>query len=73
MDKSNLQKADVARRRLRRSSAVQALGAEAAIRTGLELRAAARSAVSIPAVKLKLKPAAVMAKAAAARKLLLRG
>ena len=73
MDKSMLRMADVARRRVRRSSAVQAPGTGTAIRTGLEIRAATRSSVTAQAVKLQLKPAAVMAKAAAARKLLRRG
>lgn len=68
-----LQKVDVARRRVRRFSAVQELDAGAAIRIGLELRTAARSAATIAAAKLQLKPAAAMAKAAAARKLLRRG
>ena len=73
MDKSMLRKADVARRRVRRSGAVQGLDTAAAIRTGLELRAAARSAVAGSAVNLQVKPAVVMAKAAAARKLRRRG
>jgi hypothetical protein len=73
MDKSMLRKADVARRRVRRPGADRGLDTAAAIRTGFELRAAARSAVATSAAKLQVKPAAVMAKAAAARKQLHRG
>jgi len=73
MDKSMLRKAGVARRRVRRPGAVRGLDTAAAIRTGLELRAAARSAVAVSAAKLQVNPAAVMAKAAAARKPLRRG
>jgi len=73
MDKSILERAALARKRLRRSGTVQALGAGAAIQRALQLRPAARSSVVASAVKLQMKPSDVIAKADAARKRLRRG